>query len=69
MVYNHKPTAYIHKYNTEKKVPLHPFGFGMSYTTFKLGAPKLSKTTFDAADDQIMVNVAVTNTGKVAGEG
>jgi len=68
MVYNHKPTAYIHKYNTEKKVPLHPFGFGLSYTSFKLGAPELSKATFDNANDEITVSVSVTNTGKVAGE-
>ena len=47
MVYNHKPTAYIHKYNTEKKVPLHPFGFGLSYSNFNFSEPKLSKTIFD----------------------
>ena len=68
MVYNHKPTAYIHKYNTEKKVPLHPFGFGLSYTSFKLGAPQLSKATFDSATDAVTVSVEVTNTGKLAGE-
>ncbi|MFG6686063.1 glycoside hydrolase family 3 N-terminal domain-containing protein [Mariniflexile sp. HNIBRBA6329] len=68
MVYNHKPTAYIHKYNTEKKVPLHPFGYGLSYTTFSFSEPTLSKTTFAGKDDKISVNVQVTNTGKVAGD-
>ncbi|WP_067146442.1 glycoside hydrolase family 3 N-terminal domain-containing protein [Pseudotamlana agarivorans] len=68
MVYNHKPTAYIHKYNTEKKVPLHPFGFGLSYTTFKFSEPKLSKTSFSGIDDEITATVEVTNTGKVAGD-
>jgi len=68
MVYNHKPTAYIHKYNTEKKVPLHPFGFGLSYTSFEYTQPKVSKAIFEGADDKITVSVDVTNTGKVDGE-
>lgn len=68
MVYNHKPTTYIHKYNTEKKVPLHPFGYGLSYTTFSFSEPKLSKETFSNINDKITVAVDVTNTGKVIGD-
>ena len=68
MVYNHKPTAYIHKYNTEKKVPLHPFGFGLSYTTFEMSEPKLSKEIFSGKEDKVTVNVEVTNTGDSSGE-
>ena len=68
MVYNHKPTAYIHKYNTEKKVPLHPFGFGLSYTNFKFSEPKVSKSTFSGTDDAVTVSVTVTNTGSVIGD-
>jgi beta-glucosidase len=68
MVYNHKPTAYIHKYNTEKKVPLHPFGYGLSYTTFSFSNPKLSKASFTGKDDIITVNIEVTNTGNLAGD-
>lgn len=68
MVYNHKPTAYIHKYNTESKKPLHPFGFGLSYTTFKFSEPKLSKTIFSGINDKIEVSVEVTNTGKRKGD-
>ncbi|MGY5354943.1 glycoside hydrolase family 3 N-terminal domain-containing protein [Wenyingzhuangia sp. IMCC45467] len=68
MVYNHKPTAYIHKYNTEKKVPLHPFGYGLSYTSFEISEPTLSKTTFSGVNDKVTVTVEVTNTGKVSGE-
>ncbi len=68
MVYNHKPTTYIHKYNTEKKVPLHPFGFGLSYSTFKYSEPKLSKTIFNDINDIISVSVDVTNTSKMDGE-
>lgn len=68
MVYNHKPTAYIHKYNTEQKVPLHTFGFGLSYTTFSFSEPKLSKEIFSDIDDKITVFVEVTNTGNMTGD-
>ena len=68
MVYNHKPTAYIHKYNTEKKVPLHPFGFGLSYSKFELSEPKASKTDFVGLDDEISVEVTVKNNSNVDGE-
>jgi len=68
MVYNHKPTAYIHKYNTEKKEPLHPFGFGLSYTTFSFSEPKLSKSVFSDKEDSINAIIEVTNTGKMDGE-
>tara|TARA_B100000809_G_scaffold32497_1_gene28343 strand:- start:2428 stop:4779 length:2352 start_codon:yes stop_codon:yes gene_type:complete len=67
MVYNHKPTMYIHKYNTEKNTPLHPFGFGLSYTEFGISKPTVSSTTLDK-NSTIDVSVAVTNKGKMAGE-
>ena len=68
MIYNHKPTAYIHRYNTEKKTPLHPFGFGLSYTTFKLSSPKVSKNKLSNLNDKISVSVNVKNTGERKGE-
>jgi len=68
MVYNHKPTAYIHKYNTEKKVPLHPFGFGLSYSKFELSEPKVSKVEFGDIDDVITVSVTVKNTSAIDGD-
>ena len=40
--------------------PLFPFGFGLSYTTFKLGKPKAIKT----ADKGYQITTTVKNTGK-----
>ncbi len=54
-------------YKYSDKSPLFPFGFGLSYTTFKLDAPKLENTTIHA-DGSTSVSVAVTNTGKRAGD-
>ncbi|MBN2354719.1 glycoside hydrolase family 3 C-terminal domain-containing protein [candidate division KSB1 bacterium] len=44
--------------------PQFPFGFGLSYTTFTYSDLKVEKI----ADNEFMVNLAVTNTGKVAGD-
>jgi len=67
MVYNYKPTSYIHKYNSEPKVPLHPFGHGLSYTTFSFSEPKLSSNIISKKEDKITVSVEVTNAGKMDG--
>lgn len=68
MVYNHKPTNFIHRYNTELKTPLYPFGYGLSYTKFKFDEPTLSKKTISAKDDIITAKVKVTNIGNVSGD-
>ncbi len=49
-------------YDAEKKDPLFPFGFGLSYTTFAYSDVKAS------AGDGVTVTFKVKNTGKRAGE-
>ncbi|PTN05033.1 xylan 1,4-beta-xylosidase [Mangrovibacterium marinum] len=42
---------------------LFPFGFGLSYTTFKIGDATLSKTTI-GTDNSVQLTVPVTNSGQ-----
>ena len=67
MIYNHKPSAYFHKYAYEKKTPLYPFGYGLSYTNYKYSAPSLSNNTLNKKNE-ITVTVEITNIGDVDGE-
>ena len=53
-------------YESKKIEPLFPFGFGLSYTTFKYDDLKLSSTKL-SGDDVLKVSFTITNTGKVAG--
>lgn len=52
-------------FNTFKVKPAYEFGYGLSYTTFKLSDIKASSATFNGS---ITVKVTVKNTGKVAGK-
>lgn len=45
--------------------PLFPFGYGLSYTTFKYSGLKI--TPASTRDGQVTVSFAITNTGKRAG--
>ena len=63
--YNHKPSA-RRGYLWDDVSPLFPFGFGLSYTTFKFENTRLSKKTISRAGST-RVLVDVTNTGKRAG--
>jgi len=66
MFYNYKPSAH-RGYLFDSAEPLFPFGFGLSYTTFLIGPPRLSATHV-SADQPVTVAVDVRNTGKVAGD-
>lgn len=54
-------------YRYSEKEPLFPFGFGLSYTTFKYGDIQLSKKQIKRGEE-IIASLTVTNTGTVAGE-
>ena len=50
-----------------KGEPLYPFGYGLSYTTFKYSNLRTSSTQL-AKDGTVTVSVDVTNTGALAGD-
>lgn len=57
-----------YRYYDAKQMPVQfPFGFGLSYTTFKYSNPSISATKFKDVDG-LTVTVDVTNTGAVAGK-
>jgi beta-glucosidase len=64
--YNHKPTA-RRGYLFADASPLYPFGFGLSYSKFELGAPTLSAATI-AANGNVTVTVPIKNTSNRAGD-
>ena len=57
---------YTSKYLDESNDPLYPFGYGLSYTTFSYGTPRLEAANLNR-NDTVRVSVDVTNTGDSAG--
>ena len=53
-------------YKFFNKEPLYPFGYGLSYTTFKYS--DLSYPSSAKAGEKVTVKVTVTNTGRVTGD-
>jgi beta-glucosidase len=66
MFYNVKPSG-RRGYLFDTVAPLYPFGFGLSYTTFQIGAPQLSIDRI-GIDASVTVSVPVRNTGSRAGD-
>jgi beta-glucosidase len=67
--YNHKPSSpsIRGRYVESAFEPLYPFGYGLTYTTFKYADPRALPERI-GLDGQIQASVAVTNTGVRAGE-
>ena len=76
--YNYKRTSHdatgealkgrwVNKYLDIPTTPLFPFGYGLSYTTFTYSNLRLSKQII-TEKDELVIDVDVTNTGKVFGE-
>jgi beta-glucosidase len=64
--YNYKPSA-RRLYLSEEPGPAWPFGFGLSYTTFRYDHLALKPERI-ASDGRTTVSVTVTNTGKRASD-
>ena len=75
--YNHKntgrpfedkgPAKFKSDYIDVSNAPLYPFGYGLSYTTFKYSDVKLSKTNLKG-NEILKATVTVSNTGSMDGE-
>ncbi|SFC49181.1 beta-glucosidase [Nocardioides terrae] len=74
--YNHEPTGrpcdVTQKYDSRYRDlrtcdPLFPFGFGLSYTTFDVSGPRLSRTSV-SPNGSLSATVTVTNTGSRPGD-
>ncbi len=77
--YNHKNTGrpvrdaynpdlvFWSHYSDVENTPLYPFGYGLSYTTFKYENLALEKTVF-SINENINLSIDITNTGKMTGK-
>ena len=65
--YNRAPSARRSNYLFEESTPLYEFGYGLSYTTFRMDDVRVSRDTISRADS-VRVSVKVTNTGTRAGD-
>jgi beta-glucosidase len=66
MFYNYKPSAH-RGYLFDTVEPLYPFGFGLSYSSFDIGAPRLSSERI-GTNGSVTVSVPVRNTGARAAD-
>jgi beta-glucosidase len=64
--YDHKPTA-RRGYLFDTTKPLYPFGYGLSYSSFDISAPRLLTPTI-AANQPARIAVDVANTGSRSGD-
>jgi len=65
--YNYKFTNHWFKYATGNSKPLFDFGYGLSYTKYKIDNLEISKDSIKVGED-VSVSVNVTNIGQVDGD-
>jgi len=74
-------TKYVSRYIDEQNSPQFPFGYGLTYTSFRFGPPQISAMSLSAAalnndlsdakrtsDSEFTASADITNTGTRAGE-
>ena len=66
LFYNRKPSS-RRGYLFAEPTPLFPFGHGLSYTSFKIEKPQLSKAKI-GSDDEVGVSVTIQNIGDREGD-
>ncbi|CAN5448817.1 glycoside hydrolase family 3 C-terminal domain-containing protein [soil metagenome] len=67
LVYNHKPTGRGDDYYNLTGLPLFPFGYGLSYTTFDYSNMQLPTNNINQ-EDSAFVSFILKNTGTEAGD-
>ncbi len=67
LIYNHKPTGRGDDYNNLSGLPLFPFGYGLSYSTFEYTNLQLKKKTI-GKNETTTVTCEVKNTSAVNGD-
>ena len=65
-IYNHKWSQYSRQFALTESGPIYPFGYGLSYTSYKYGPLQLSDTLI-ATDGSLVASIDVTNSGKMDG--
>jgi beta-glucosidase len=65
--YNYKPSNYFHKYIMTQSSALYEFGFGLSYTQFRISDVRLSKSAI-LSSEGVKVSCAISNTGNMDGD-
>ena len=66
LYYNHLPSAQFFNYSFQDDKPLYPFGYGLSYTSFKYGDIQTPQGII-VGDKSITVSFKLTNTGSYGG--